>query len=73
LYYYGTGFTENDNNPGNDNPGNYPPVTATYPSSTDVCTALLNCSNFADAAYYYDLIFQCKLSLVRSWWRNVVL
>lgn len=56
-YYKGSGFTENYNNLGNTQ--TYGPQTTTFPGSTDACSVLQQCANYASGLtnvyYQFDL------------------
>jgi hypothetical protein len=68
VYYSGSGFTENTNNPGNDEPESLPPITTTYPGTTDPCTAIQACaqssSNDLLSYYSFDLHY---LASTQEW------
>ncbi|KAF2722974.1 hypothetical protein K431DRAFT_283482 [Polychaeton citri CBS 116435] len=61
LYYTGSGYTENYNNPGNDNTG-FPPLVNYFPASTSTCDAVTQCASisYADPYVYwsFDLHFR---------------
>jgi len=68
VYYAGSGFTENTNNPGNDYPDLNPPITTTFPGTTDPCTAIQGCAQNSvhdPGAYYsFDLHY---LASTQEW------
>jgi len=55
-YYSGSGYTENTDNPGNDDPSQYPPVTTTIAGTSDTCAVIQECANIAgnDNNVYYS-------------------
>ena len=64
LYYSGPGYIENTDNPGNDDPGAYPPLYNEYPGTLDVCDAVNMCAeqtnNHPTQYYSFELHYLCS-------------
>lgn len=64
FYYSGSGYTENTDNPGNNDPDSYPPLYTDFPGTLDVCTAVQSCADQSDndpTNYFsFDLHYLCS-------------
>lgn len=64
LCYSGSGYIDNTDNPGKDDPGDYPPLYNEHPGTLDVCDAVETCAEQSnnDPTQYdsFDLHYLCS-------------